>query len=148
MRTLTAIAALLALAMPAGPAAAEEHEVRMLNKGSAGIMVFEPAFVRAAPGDTVRFVPTDRGHNAETIKGMVPAGAAGFRGEMNEEVVLQIEAAGVYGVKCAPHYGLGMVALIVAGEPDNAAEAMAVKHPGKAKIVFADLFGQTAFASR
>ena len=39
-------------------------------------MVFEPSFVKIAPGDTVRFVSTDKGHNAETIKGMLPEGAA------------------------------------------------------------------------
>ena len=38
-------------------------------------MVFEPAFVKIAPGDTVKFVSTDKGHNAEIIKGMLPEGA-------------------------------------------------------------------------
>ena len=45
----------------------------MLNKGAEGAMVFEPALVKVAPGDTVKFVATDKGHNAETIKGMLPA---------------------------------------------------------------------------
>src|SRR5690606_40519783 len=35
------------------PAFAAEYEVHMLNKGEAGAMVFEPAFLHVAPGDTV-----------------------------------------------------------------------------------------------
>ena len=42
-------------------------------------MVFEPALVKVAPGDTVKFVATDKGHNAETIKGMLPDGARDVR---------------------------------------------------------------------
>ena len=54
-----------------------------------------------------------------------------------------VEKDGVYGVKCAPHYGMGMVALVVVGEPVNVEAAQAVKHPGKAKTAFADLFSLT-----
>jgi hypothetical protein len=39
---------------------------------------------------------------------------------------------------------MGMVALIVAGDPGNVAEATAVKHPGKAKVAFAGLFEELA----
>ena len=60
---MTAAAALFATV-----AAAETFEIKMLNKGVEGSMVFEPAFVAAQPGDTIVFLPTDKGHNAETIK--------------------------------------------------------------------------------
>jgi pseudoazurin len=53
---------------------------------------------------------------------------------------------GVYGVKCAPHYGMGMVALIVVGKPVNLDAAEAVKQTGKAKTVFAELFGEATKA--
>ena len=39
-----------------------------------------------------------------------------------------------------PHYGMGMVALIVVGTPGNLAEAKAVPQIGKARQVFAALF--------
>ena len=39
-----------------------------------------------------------------------------------------------------PHYGMGMVALIVVGTPGNLAEAKAVPQVGKAKQVFSALF--------
>ena len=42
-----------------GAAIAENFDVQMLNKGAEGAMVFEPAFVRAAVGDTVTFMSPD-----------------------------------------------------------------------------------------
>ena len=139
-------AAALAVLTFAGGAAAEEHVVEMLNKGEKGAMVFQPNLVHAAPGDTVKFVPTDKSHNAESIKGMIPEGAESFKSKMNEEITVTFDKDGVYGVKCAPHYGMGMVALIVVGQPVNADEAKAVKQTGKAKAVFAELFGQAVAA--
>jgi pseudoazurin len=145
MNKLIAVLALGA-AVFAGGADAAEHQILMLNKGEKGVMVFEPDFVRVAPGDTVRFVPTDKGHNAETIKGMVPDGAEPFKSKFNQEIVVTFENEGVYGVKCAPHYAMGMVAIVQVGQPVNLDAAKAVKHRGKAKAVFAELFGQTLAA--
>ena len=147
MNRLTAMLALgaaLALAQQAGAA---EHEVHMLNKGEKGVMVFEPALVRAAPGDTVRFIAVDKGHNAESVKGMLPEGAEPFKGKVNEEIVVTFDKEGVYGVKCQPHYGMGMVALIEVGKPVNLEDAQAVKQTGKAKTAFAELFGQVVAAN-
>ena len=131
----------------AGTAGAAEIEVKLLNKGEKGAMVFEPDFVSVAPGDTIRFVPTDKGHNAETIKGMTPEGAEPFKSKFNEEFTVTLDKEGIYGVKCAPHYGMGMVALIEVGEPVNLTEAQAVKQTGKAKAVFTGLFGQVVAAN-
>ena len=39
--------------------AAAEVEVKMLNKGAEGPMVFEPSFIEIAPGDPVKFLATD-----------------------------------------------------------------------------------------
>jgi len=144
-RTLT-IAAAAMLAMTS-LAAAAEVEIKMLNKGSdGGMMVFEPALAKIEPGDTVKFVATDKGHNAETIKGMLPEGAASFVGKTGEDVIVKFDQAGVYGVKCLPHYGMGMVALIVVGTPANLDQAKAVPQVGKAKQVFATLFEKLAMS--
>lgn len=143
MRKLTMPAVVAAMLVLAGTATAAEVEVKMLNKGpDGGVMVFEPAFVKVEPGDTVKFVATDKSHNAESIKGMLPEGAATFLGKMNEEVIVKFEQAGVYGVKCAPHYGMGMVAMVVVGSPANVDQAKAVPQVGKAKQVFAALFAK------
>jgi pseudoazurin len=123
-------------------AAAAEIEVKMLDKGAEGVMVFEPSLVKIEPGDTVKFVSVHKGHNAESIKGMLPADALPFVGKMNQDVEAKFDKPGVYGVKCLPHYGMGMVALIVVGTPANQEEAMKVIHPGKAKQVFATLFAR------
>lgn len=139
MRQATVIAAAFAAFMLAGSAHAADHQVQMLNKGAAGNMVFEPNYIEAAPGDTVTFIPTDKGHDAVSVDGMIPEGAEPFKGKMNQEITVTVDKEGVYGVKCAPHYGMGMVALIVVGEPTNLEQAKTVKHPGKAKKVFADL---------
>lgn len=134
--------AVAALAI-ASPAVAADHVVKMLNKGKAGAMVFEPALVKVKPGDTVTFVPTDKSHNAESIAGMLPAGAAPFKGKMNQPVKVKFTKAGVYGYKCLPHYGMGMVGAVIVGDPGaNMAAAQKVSHPGKAKQTFAKLLNQ------
>lgn len=144
MRRYLVVAAFTAAMAMAGGATAAEVEVKMLNKGTEGLMVFEPALIKVAPGDTVKFVSTDKGHNAESIKGMLPDGAATFIGKINDDVAVTFEQAGIYGVKCAPHYGMGMVAMVVVGTPVNEAQARAVPQVGKAKPVFAALFEKLA----
>ena len=106
MRKVFGLATAAVLAIMAGNAVAAEIEVKMLNKGAEGAMVFEPALVKIAPGDTVRFVATDKGHNAESIKGMLPADATSFVGKNGEDVAVTFDKAGIYGVKCLPHYGM------------------------------------------
>ena len=142
MRRYLVTAAFGAVMAMAGGANAAEVEVKMLNKGTEGLMVFEPALVKVAPGDTVKFVSTDKGHNAESIKGMLPDGGVTFIGKMGEDVAVKFDQAGIYGVKCAPHYGMGMVAMVVVGTPGNEEQAKAVPQVGKAKQVFAALFAK------
>jgi pseudoazurin len=144
MRKVFGLATAAVLAIMAGNAVAAEIEVKMLNKGAEGAMVFEPALVKIAPGDTVRFVATDKGHNAESIKGMLPADATPFVGKNGEDVAVTFDKAGIYGVKCLPHYGMGMVAMVVVGTPANIDDAKAVTQPGKAKQVMAGLFDRLA----
>ena len=142
MKNIIAAGLMLALGGALAPASAAEIQVKMLNKGAEGMMVFEPALVKAAPGDTIKFVAADKGHNAETIAGMVPEGAKTFEGKTDEEVTVTVDKEGIYGVRCKPHYGMGMVAMIVVGNPVNEQQAKAVVHPGKAKSTFANLFAK------
>jgi len=142
--TLTAIAAgVLALSMLGGAQAAEV-EVKMLNHGTNGAFVFEPDLVRIQPGDSVHFVAADKGHDAQSIDGMMPDGAKPFAGKISQDVTVKFDVPGFYGVKCKPHYAMGMVALVVVGKPTNLAAAEAVKNPGKAKSVFKELFKKYA----
>jgi pseudoazurin len=144
MRKMIMLATAAILMTMAGGAFAAEIEVKMLNKGAEGAMVFEPALIKVAPGDTVKFISTDKGHNAETIKGMLPADATPFLGKLGADVAVTFDKPGVYGVKCLPHYGMGMVAMVVVGTPTNLDEAKAVPQVGKAKQVMAGLFEKLA----
>ncbi|SMO56362.1 pseudoazurin [Paracoccus laeviglucosivorans] len=109
--------ALPLLLLTALPAWAETHEVHMLNRGETGPMVYEPAYLNIAPGDTVRFLPTQPSHNAATIDGMTPEGAEPFRSRINEPFEVTLTAPGTYGIKCSPHFAMGMVMLIQVGAP-------------------------------
>ncbi len=118
------------------PALSAEIEVKMLNKGSDGqAMVFEPATVKAAVGDVITFVPVDKGHDAAAVKDMIPEGVADFKGKMNETVKVTVEKEGAYVVKCTPHLGMGMIALIVVGDaaPANLDAVKNGKLPKKAR---------------
>lgn len=121
---------------------AAEYEVKMLNRGEKGIMVFEPDYIVAEKGDTIRFIPTDKGHNVEGIKGMLPDNVENFKSPFNEEFTLQLTEEGFYGVKCTPHYAMGMVALISVGTPQNEEQIQNAKNPPKAKKLFKELFEQ------
>ncbi|MDK1377635.1 MULTISPECIES: pseudoazurin [unclassified Sinorhizobium] len=116
------------------PALAADFEVHMLNKGKDGVMVFEPASLKIAAGDTVTFIPTDKGHNVETIKGMLPDGAEALKSKVNENYKVTFTTPGVYGVKCTPHYGMGMVGVVQVGDmPANLDAAKGAKNPRKAQ---------------
>lgn len=140
MRIGRFIAGMVLAMVVASPAAAKDVQVRMLNNGARGAMVFEPALVKIAPGDTVSFVAVDKGHNAEIIPTMIPAGATPFKGKMNQSFTVKFSKPGIYGYKCSPHYGMGMVGAVIVGNPAaNAAQAKAASHPGKARQTFASI---------
>ena len=133
-RLFVATGATLIALLAAVPVPAANFEVQMLNKGEAGAMVFEPALTSIAVGDTVTFIPTDKGHDAQTIKEILPAGAEEFNGEIGKEVVVTFTVPGVYGIKCLPHFAMGMVALVVVGDPPlNLEQAKTAKLPKKAR---------------
>lgn len=135
MTALSRLFAIPALCLAlVGTAQAAEVEIHMLNKGEAGTMVFEPAFVKVQPGDTVKFIPTDKSHNVEGIKEMLPAGVEPFKGQINEAYDLTVTEPGLYGVKCTPHFAMGMVALIQVGDaPANLDAVKEGKLPKKAR---------------
>jgi len=134
----------IAAVLAAVPAVAREVQVKMLNKGASGAMVYEPAFVTIQPGDSVRFLSVDKGHNAETIAGMLPAGATPFKGKINEEIVVRFTKPGLYGYKCLPHLGMGMVGLVQVGAASNKPQVLAEasKLPGLGKKTMATLLAR------
>ena len=104
---------------------AADHTVQMLNTGKDGSMVFEPAFLRVAVGDTVVFTPTQKGaHYSATL--LVPDGARPWKGAVDQEHRVKIEKEGLYLYACEPHKMMGMVGVVQAGKAINLAQAKAV----------------------
>lgn len=111
---------LFVAAVLSSPSFAAEHTVEMKNVGADGsIMVFEPAVLKVAVGDTVHFVPTDPSHNSESVSGLTPEGAATWKGPLNSKVSVTLDKEGVYVYQCLPHIALAMIGVVVAGEPTN-----------------------------
>lgn len=126
-------AALIALGFTTAPAFAETIEVKMLNRGENGSMVFEPDYVELKPGDSVKFRVGHRSHNAASINGLVPEGYAGFKGQINEEIEVTFATPGFYGIKCSPHLAMGMVMLIKVGEAELSEAFRKAEVPGRAR---------------
>jgi pseudoazurin len=127
-------------------ASAADFEVLMLNKGTDGkTMGFSPSFLRVEPGDTVTFIPVDKGHNAETILDMIPDAAATWKGKTDEQFTVTLTEPGLYGFKCMPHFNMGMVGLIQVGDDrSNLTDLMNVRLPPKAQARMMELFAKTS----
>lgn len=139
-----ALPLLLASALLAPSASAEVHEVKMLNRGATGSMVYEPDYLRIAPGDSVKFIATQSGHNAASVPGLLPVGAEAFKGKINQEIEQTFSVPGLYGIQCIPHLSMGMVMLIQVGEPQAAPPSLPSALPKRATDRFAALLQREA----
>ena len=87
-------------------------EVKMLNQGQDGVMVFEPSLLKINAGDTVTFKATDAAHNSASIPGMIPNGASSWNGELSRDISVTFDVPGIYGYQCTPHAMMAMVGVI------------------------------------
>ncbi|MEO1748163.1 MAG: pseudoazurin [Pseudomonadota bacterium] len=144
--TATGAAVAATSGLPAIAMDAQTIEVAMLNKATDNPrerMVYEPALIRANPGDIIKFVSVDKGHNMELMEGGVPDGVELVKSKASQDFELTVEAEGTYLVKCTPHYATGMVAIIAVGDHTiNLDAAKEVRQRGKAKGRFEDLFAE------
>ena len=108
-------------------------EIKMLNKNEDGDrMVFGQELIRANVGDVIRFVPTDKSHNAMSVKGALPEGQEPFKGKINKAVEYEVTETGLTAVICQPHQSMGMVALIMVGDDvSNADDILEARILGK-----------------
>ena len=120
-----------------GAALAENYEVQMLNTGSDGVMVFEPAVLSVNPGDSVTFKATNPGHNSESMEGMMPEGAEGWQGGMGQDVTVTFDQDGVYVYQCTPHLMMAMVGVIKVGSGSNLEAIKAAAIDKKAAFMMA-----------
>lgn len=93
------------------------------------MVVFHPAITRFAPGESVDFVISDRGHNVECFPDMLPEGSMPFRSSIGEGLMPRFDMPGTYGFLCRPHRGMDMIGLVLVGE-DFAANLDAVRAAG------------------
>ena len=113
-------------------ALAADMTIEMLNKDADGNkMVFSEEIVRIGIGDTVTWVPTDKGHNVEMVSS---PNDMKFKSKNNKEVSLTFEQTGIYYYWCTPHKGMGMIGLILVGEDkSNFDQISKAKALGKSK---------------
>lgn len=106
-----------------GRTVAAEHVVNMLTNGDSGSMVFEPAFVKVAVGDTIVFNPVAPNQFHNSASQFLPEGATSWSSTFDTEFRLTVETEGVYIYSCVPHQGMGMVGVIQVGAATNLAGA-------------------------
>ena len=103
----------------------QDYVVKMLNQGSEGFMVFEPAVLKINKGDTVNFISTDAAHNSASLPGMIPTGATSWSSELSQDISLTFDVEGLYAYQCTPHAVMAMVGVIQVGEnPSNLNQVM------------------------
>lgn len=128
MNTIKLTATSLILTLAGAASFADEHstdeashktitvEVEMLNKRDDGErMVYSEDVTRIKPGDTVKWIPTDRGHNVDFIDGP-DNWKAPKRSRIGSEVEYTFDKPGVYTYVCTPHASMGMLATVVVGD--------------------------------
>jgi pseudoazurin len=94
----------------------EQYEVRMLNQGADGVMVFEPSVLQVQLGDSVTFKAENPGHNAASIEGMIPDGADSWDSGMSQDITVTFSKEGTYVYQCTPHLMMSMVGVITVGD--------------------------------
>ena len=123
MRMNTVRLVLIMGLLATSPAFAIDHQVKMVDEGTEGNMIFEPGFLNANVGDTVTFVVKDPGHNV--ISRHVPPGANSWKGTVSQGLTVTLAKEGIYLYECDLHKMLGMVAVIQVGKPVNLEAAKA-----------------------
>ncbi len=132
MKTLAFYLTAFAIMFAVGTANA--MTIEMLNKDADGNkMIYSEEIAHIAVGESITWVPTDKGHNVEII-----AAPEGFdipkKSKNSKEVAIEFTVPGVYYYWCTPHKGMGMIGLVVVGEDTHNKDAVAkAKALGKSK---------------
>ncbi|MAD48105.1 MAG: pseudoazurin [Gammaproteobacteria bacterium] len=112
-----------------------EHTVNMLNSGTDGAMVFEPAVIKVSKGDTIHFKAVDMSHNSATINGMIPDGANEWSSDLSKDFSIALDTEGVYVYQCDPHAMMAMIGVIQVGEAVNLDDVKAEANKQKSMFV-------------
>ena len=134
--------ALTAALLMSTPTFAADMKIEMLNKDAEGNrQVYSEEVARIDVGDTITWVPTNKGHNIEMV---ASPNNMKLRSKNNKEVKITFEEPGIYYYWCTPHKGMGMIGLVVVGDDtsnkDQIAKAKAIgKSKKKLKKLLDDL---------
>ena len=112
-----------------------EHEIKMLNMGADGAMVFEPAVIKVSVGDTIHFKATDAAHNSVSVEGMIPAGAASWASQLSQDYSITLDTEGIYVYQCDPHLVMAMIGVIQVGDAVNQDEILSASQNYKSKLM-------------
>ena len=99
-----------------GSAFSADVTVEMLNKNkeTKKRMVYSQELVKIDAGQSIEWVPTDKGHNVEML-----AGPDGFdlpkKTKLGDAVTIKFTVPGIYLYQCSPHAAMGMIGLVVVG---------------------------------
>ena len=95
---------------------ASDMTIDMLNTRDDGEkMVYSVDVARIDVGDTITWLPTEKGHNVEFKVG--PKGwKAPKKSPMNREVEMTFDMPGIYFYQCTPHKNIGMIGLVIVGD--------------------------------
>jgi pseudoazurin len=102
------------------PLSAAEHIVRVITDYEKLRMVFEPASLNIAPGDSVTWVNEKAEiHTINLFPDGYPKGAKPFKSpalnKAGQRVTVFFPTAGLYEYHCLPHVVMGMVGRILVG---------------------------------
>ena len=94
----------------------KEIIIDMLNKRDDGErMVYSQDVVKVATGDSIKWLPTDPGHNVEFLAG--PNGVElPPKSYINKEFSMKFNTPGMYLYVCSPHSIMGMIGIVVVGD--------------------------------
>ena len=90
--------------------------IEMLNKNkeTKKRMVYSQELVKIDAGQTIEWVPTDKGHNVEML-----AGPDGYelpkKTKLGDAVNIKFTVPGIYLYQCSPHAAMGMIGIVVVG---------------------------------
>ena len=113
---------------------AETNVIEMLNKRDDGsIMVYSVDIAKIAAGEAITWIPKDKMHNVEMLKG--PDGAKlPKKSKFSKEFSMTFDVPGIYVYRCTPHVAMGMIAIVIVGDDVSNKEAISnTRMMGKAK---------------
>ena len=124
--------AITAALLMSTPALAADMTIEMLNKDSDGNrQIFSEELARIDIGDTITWIPTNKGHNIEMV---ASPNNMKLKSKNNKEVQITFKDPGIYYYWCTPHKGMGMIGLVVVGgDTSNKDQIAKAKAIGKSK---------------